>query len=230
MQLVWCFSDIPSCCHHDTHSYSCALCSHCSISYFNVRSIFIPRYKIHSIKKNKKARKNQKPNSVCCLLCFLLLLQRQMNVRALQGLFLTCLTSCCSVRLQPFSALQPLNLSPHVSCSKSRNHRENWVSLAVVVAQINWACNVKSARGSSFSSVQSRVNFIKHGACDRQHSLQHRNAGLLCEPRPSLPVLLNVLIKQSRSSKVNAKYVFIWWSVLQAVTTAVQAEWLCNYQ
>lgn len=43
MRLVWCFSDMPSCWHHYTHSYSRALCSRCPISYFNVRSIFIPR-------------------------------------------------------------------------------------------------------------------------------------------------------------------------------------------
>lgn len=42
MQMVWCFADIPSRCHHYTYSYSCTVCSHCPISYFNVRSIFIP--------------------------------------------------------------------------------------------------------------------------------------------------------------------------------------------
>lgn len=67
MQLVWCFSDIPSCCHHYTHSYSCALCSHCSISYFNVRSIFIPRYKIHSIKKTKKQEKTKNKTKLSLL-------------------------------------------------------------------------------------------------------------------------------------------------------------------
>lgn len=61
MRLVWCFSDMPSCCHHNTHSYSCALCSHRPISYFHVRSIFIPRKRYIPLKKNKK-----KQHSVTC--------------------------------------------------------------------------------------------------------------------------------------------------------------------
>lgn len=182
------------------------------------------------LKKNKKARKSQTKLSL--LSPVLSSPVAADECQPCRDFSVTCLTSCCSVRLQPFSALQPLNLSPHVSCSKSRNHRENWVSLAVVVAQINWACNVKSARGSSSSSVQSRVNFIKHGACDRQHSLQHRNAGLLCVNHV-LHYLFYLMFLSNRAEALRwrlSMFLFPWWSVLQAVTTAVQAEWLRNCQ
>lgn len=198
------------------------------ISTWDLFSYLDTRY-IPLKKQKSKKKQNQTQSVVSC--AFFSCSGRWMS-EPCRVFSVTCLTSCCSVRLQPFSALQPLNLSPHVSCSKSRNHRENWVSLAVVVAQINWACNVKSARGSSSSSVQSRVNFIKHGACDRQHSLQHRNAGLLCVNHV-LHYLFYLMFLSNRAEALRwrlSMFLFPWWSVLQAVTTAVQAEWLRNYQ
>lgn len=165
------FSDMPSCFHHSSPISSCAPCRHCPVSYFDVRSIFIPQRRYIPLKKVQWDQR--------LVWFFFPTAARLVDFRApwFRGGHLSDLLKWRSFRESPFfqsfTGSGPLS---GVSWSKCRRHTESWVSLPVAATEKNLPeRNVKSARGSGHFVVQNQANPIQlhaHAFSEQERTLQ----------------------------------------------------------